>query len=158
MKTSLKPGDPAPDFTAIAVGGIYGVGAPVKLCDFAGQTVVLYFYPKDDTPGCTRQACALRDAWNQFSQRAVVLGISPDSPQRHQKFIGKHDLPFPLVSDETKEICTAYGVWVEKIRDGKKVMGVERSTFIVGANGLLRAIFRKVNPEEHVELVLSALE
>ncbi len=158
MKTSLKPGDTAPDFTSTAVGGIYGVGAPVRLRDFAGQTVVLYFYPKDDTPGCTRQACGLRDAWNQFSERAVVLGVSPDSPQRHEKFIGKHDLPFPLISDESKEICNAYGVWVEKIRYGKKGMGVERSTFIIGADGTLRAVFRKVKPEEHVELLLSALE
>jgi thioredoxin-dependent peroxiredoxin len=158
MKTSLKPGTPAPDFTAQAVGGIYGTGAPVSLHDFAGETVILYFYPKDDTPGCTRQACGLRDAWDEFSERAVVLGISPDPTSRHEKFIAKYDLPFPLVSDETKEICAAYGVWVEKIRFGRKGMGVERSTFIIGADGKLRSIFRKVKPEEHVELLLAALE
>jgi peroxiredoxin Q/BCP len=160
MKTvsALKPGDAAPSFTATAVGGVYGLGAPVSLADFAGQTVILYFYPKDDTPGCTRQACGLRDAWNRFSQRAVVLGVSPDSPERHQKFIGKYELPFPLVSDESKWICQAYGVWVEKNNYGKKSMGVERSTFVIAADGKLRAIFRKVKPDEHVKQVLAALE
>jgi thioredoxin-dependent peroxiredoxin len=156
--STLQPGDSAPGFTATAVGGIYGVGAPISLKDFAGQTVILYFYPKDDTPGCTRQACGLRDGWNEFSERAVVLGISPDAVAKHEKFISKYDLPFPLVSDESKEICNAYGVWVEKINYGKKYMGVERSTFIVGADGKLKAIFRKVKPEEHVEKLLSALE
>lgn len=155
---SLQPGDVAPTFTATAVGGVYGLGAPVSLRDFAGQTVVLYFYPKDDTPGCTRQACGLRDAWHQFSERAVVLGISPDAPERHQKFISKYELPFPLVSDETKSICQAYGVWVEKTNYGKKYMGVERSTFVIAADGKLRAVFRKIKPEEHVEKVLAALE
>lgn len=150
MKTSLKPGDPAPGFTATAVGGIYGLGAPVSLHDFAGQPVVLYFYPRDDTPGCTRQACGLRDGWSQVSQRAVVLGVSPDSVPRHQGFIAKYNLPFPLVSDESKAICGAYGV--------TKPLGVERSTFIVGADGKLRNIFRKVKPVEHLELVLAALE
>ncbi len=156
--STLQPGDPAPGFTATAVGGIYGVGAPVSLKDFAGQTVILYFYPKDDTPGCTRQACGLRDGWHLFSERAVVLGISPDSVERHEKFIAKYELPFPLVSDESKEISLAYGVWVEKTNYGKKYMGVERSTFIIGADGTLKAIFRKVKPEEHVEKLLSALE
>ncbi|XHR28597.1 MAG: thioredoxin-dependent thiol peroxidase [Chthoniobacteraceae bacterium] len=156
--STLQPGNPAPGFTATAVGGIYGLGAPVSLKDFAGQTVILYFYPKDDTPGCTLQACGLRDGWNQFSERAVVLGISPDPVEQHEKFIAKYELPFPLVSDESKEICQAYGVWVEKINYGKKYMGVERSTFIIGADGTLKAIFRKVKPEEHVEKLLSALE
>ena len=126
--------------------------------DFAGQTVVLYFYPKDDTPGCTRQACGLRDAWNQLSQRAVVLGISPDSPERHQKFIGKYTLPFPLISDESKAIAQAYGVWIEKNRYGKKSMGVERSTFVIAADGTVRALFRKVNPDQHAEQILTVLE
>jgi len=128
------------------------------LGDFAGQTVVLYFYPKDDTPGCTRQACGLRDAWNQLSQRAVVLGISPDSPERHQKFIGKYTLPFPLISDESKAIAQAYGVWIEKNRYGKKSMGVERSTFVIAADGTVRALFRKVNPDQHAEQILTVLE
>jgi len=158
MSGLLNVGDLAPQFTATAVGGRYGLGAPVSLGDFAGQTVVLYFYPRDDTPGCTRQACGLRDAWNQFSQRAVVLGVSPDSPERHQKFIGKYELPFPLISDETKAICQSYGVWVEKVSYGKKSMGVERSTFVIGADGTLRAIFRKVKPDEHAEQILAVLE
>ena len=154
----IQLGDPAPPFTAEAVGGRYGLGAPVSLGDFKGETVVLYFYPKDDTPGCTRQACGLRDAWNQFSQRAVVLGVSPDSIERHRKFIGKYELPFPLVSDESKAIAQAYGVWVEKNRYGKKSMGVERSTFVIAPDGTLRAIFRKVKPDEHVEQVLAVLD
>jgi thioredoxin-dependent peroxiredoxin len=158
MATALKPGDRAPQFTATAVGGRYGVGAPVSLGDFAGQTVVLYFYPKDDTPGCTRQACGMRDAWNQLSQRAVVFGVSPDSAERHQRFIGKYELPFPLISDESKAIAQAYGVWVEKERDGEKRMGVERSTCIIAADGTVYALFRKVNPDEHAEQILTILE
>lgn len=156
--STLQPGDAAPAFTATAVGGIYGLGAPVSLADFKGQTVILYFYPKDDTPGCTAQACGLRDAWNQFSERAVVFGVSPDSPASHQKFIGKYELPFPLISDATKEICQAYGVWVQKMNYGKSYMGVERSTFVISADGKLKAAFRKVKPDEHVEKVLAALE
>ena len=158
MSVVLKPGDPAPLFTATAVGGSYGVGAPVSLRDFAGQTVVLYFYPKDDTPGCTRQACGMRDAWNELSERAVVLGISPDPAERHQKFISKYSLPFPLICDETRSIAEAYGVWVEKILYGKKGFGIERSTFVIGADGKLRTIFRKVKPDAHAEQVLEALE
>lgn len=158
MSIPLKEGDAAPLFTATAVGGRYGMGAPVSLQDFAGETVVLYFYPRDDTPGCTRQACGLRDAWDAFSERAVVLGVSPDAAARHQKFIAKYELPFPLVCDESKAIAQAYGVWVEKIRYGKKAMGIERSTFVIGADGKLRAIFRKVKPEEHAEQVLAVLE
>jgi len=158
MERVLKLGAPAPQFTATAVGGCYGLGAPISLREFAGQLVVLYFYPRDDTPGCTRQACGLRDAWNQFSQRAVVLGVSPDSAQRHRKFIDKYQLPFPLVSDESKAICQAYGVWVEKTRYGKKAMGVERTTFVLAADGTLRALFRKVKPETHAEQILAVLE
>ena len=154
----IQLGDLAPQFTAQAIGGRYGLGAPVSLADFKGETVVLYFYPRDDTPGCTRQACGLRDAWNQFSQRAVVLGVSPDSLDRHRKFIGKYELPFPLVSDESKAIAQAYGVWVEKISYGKKSMGIERSTFVIAPDGTLRAIFRKVKPDEHVEQVLAVLD
>lgn len=151
-------GRPAPKFTATAVGGAYGLGAPVSLNDFAGQTVVLYFYPKDDTPGCTRQACGMRDAWNQFSQKAVVLGVSPDSAERHRKFIGKYELPFPLISDESKEIAQAYGVWVEKNSYGKKTMGVERSTFVIAADGTVRELFRKVKPDDHADQILAVLE
>lgn len=158
MDSALNLGDSAPPFTATAVGGSYGLGAPVSLRDFAGQTVVLYFFPKDDTPGCTRQACGMRDAWNQFSQRAVVLGVSPDSVERHRKFIEKYELPFPLISDESKEIAQAYGVWVEKNSYGKKTMGVERSTFVLSADGTVRALFRKVKPDDHADQILAVLE
>ena len=158
MATVLTPGTPAPSFTATAVGGRFGLGAPVSLRDFAGQTVVLYFYPRDDTPGCTRQACGLRDAWNRLSERAVVLGVSPDLPERHQKFIHKYELPFPLISDASKTIAQAYGVWVEKVRYGKKAMGIERSTFVIAPDGTFRAIFRKVKPDEHAEQILTVLE
>jgi len=155
--SALNIGETAPGFRSTAVGGKYGLGAPVELSDFLGETVVLYFYPKDDTPGCTAQACGIRDSWQLLSQQAVVLGVSPDSPEKHRKFIDKHQLPFPLVSDESKAIAEAYEVWVEKSMYGKKYMGVERSTFIIGADGRLRAIFRKVQPAEHVQKVLAAI-
>src|SRR5256712_3174691 len=112
MKTELQPGDPAPQFAATAVGGKYGAGAQVSLRDFKGRTVVLYFYPKDNTPGCTTQACGLRDAWPRFDGKAAIFGVSIDAPKSHAKFIEKYALPFPLLSDETKQIVEAYGVWV----------------------------------------------
>ena len=114
MAFELKTGDTAPDFHATAVGGKYGEGKEVSLGDFKGKTVVLYFYPKDDTPGCTAQACALRDGWGQFSAKAELFGVSVDSAKSHQKFIDKHSLPFPLLSDESHHLVEAYGVWVEK--------------------------------------------
>ena len=157
MSHTLNVGDPAPTFSSTAVGGDYGVGAPIALGDFAGQTVVLYFYPKDDTPGCTKQACGIRDTWEAFSQKAVVFGISPDNARSHGKFIQKFSLPFPLISDESKTIAESYGVWVEKSMYGKKYMGVERSTFVIGPDGKLKAVFRKVKPEEHAEQVLEVL-
>lgn len=157
MSTSLSIGQAAPTFATTAVGGEYGLGAPLTLSDLTGQTVILYFYPKDDTPGCTTQACGLRDGWQEISQRATVFGVSPDSPKSHQKFIDKHSLPFPLISDESKEIAQAYEVWVEKSMYGKKYMGVERSTFVINADGTLKAIFRKVAPSEHLDKILSVL-
>jgi len=157
MSKELQPGDKAPTFTATAVGGVYGWGETVKLADFKGQTVVLYFYPKDDTPGCTKQACALRDAWKEFTDRAVVFGVSIDSAKSHVKFVTKYSLPFPLISDEDRKIVAAYGVWVEKSMYGRKYMGTERSTFIVGPEGKIKAVFRKVKPEEHTDLILAAL-
>jgi peroxiredoxin Q/BCP len=121
MKKELLPGDPAPDFTLTAVGGPFGVGQRVGLSSLRGHTVVLYFYPKDDTPGCTVQACELRDHHSAFlSKGALVFGVSVDSPKSHSKFIAKHELPFPLLSDEKREVVEAYGVWVEKIMYGKK--------------------------------------
>jgi len=153
----LKPGSKAPAFTALALGGEYGDGQTVSLKDFAGRTVVLYFYPKDDTPGCTIQACALRDAWSQFAEKAVVFGVSIDPAKSHAKFIKKHALPFPLLVDEKQELVQAYGVWVEKSMYGKTYMGTERSTFVIGPDGMLKAVLRKVKPAEHVEQVLAAL-
>jgi peroxiredoxin Q/BCP len=158
MESELKVGDAAPSFSLTAVGGRFGLGGPVSLSDFTGQTVILYFYPKDDTPGCTTQACGLRDTWRVVSQKAAVFGVSPDSPESHRKFIDKFELPFPLISDEEKELAQAYGVWVEKSMYGKKYMGVERSTFIINAEGRIQAIFRKVKPAEHVEVLLRSLE
>jgi len=157
MDKALHVGDQAPSFTSTAVGGSYGLGAPVSLEDFKGQTVVLYFYPKDNTPGCTRQACGLRDAWHLLSEKAVVFGISPDGAKNHQKFIDNFGLPFPLICDESKEIVLTYGVWVEKNMVGKRTIGVERSTFVISSDGKLRAIFRVVKPDEHVEKVLEML-
>ena len=157
MAAELKVGDPAPDFRAQAVGGKYGDGNEVSLGDFRGRNVVLYFYPKDDTPGCTAQACGLRDSWNEFEGRGEIFGVSVDSAASHQKFIGKYQLPFPLLSDTDHKIVEAYGVWVEKSMYGKKYMGAERSTFVIGGDGRIAAIYRKVKPEGHVDLLKEAL-
>jgi peroxiredoxin Q/BCP len=157
MALELKVGDPAPEFTATAIGGKYGSGREVSLKELRGKPVVLYFYPKDDTPGCTVQACGLRDAWSKLEDRGELFGVSVDSTQSHEKFIGKYQLPFPLLSDTEHQIVEGYGVWVEKSMYGKKYMGAERSTFVIDAEGRLSAIFRKVKPEEHVDLLLNAL-
>ena len=153
----LKAGDNAPSFRAVAVGGEYGEGKEVALADFRGAPVVLYFYPKDDTPGCTAQACGLRDAWSDLPSGAKIFGVSVDSPASHEKFIQKYRLPFPLLSDPGREIVKAYGVWVEKSMYGKKYMGAERSTFVIDGAGTIAAIFRKVKPEEHAAMVQEAL-
>jgi peroxiredoxin Q/BCP len=155
--SSLDVGALAPDFTAVAVGGEYGEGASVRLSQFRGRRVVLYFYPRDLTPGCTQQACALRDHWAEVSPRAVVFGVSTDGPASHRKFIEKEGLPFPLLSDESGELVRAYGVWVEKKMYGRTSMGTERSTFVIGADGKLEAVFRKVSPKTHLEQVLGAI-
>lgn len=151
------PGDPAPAFESVAVGGPYGNGTTVRLSDFAGQNVVLYFYPKDDTPGCTTQACALRDSWARLEEKATIFGVSIDPTKSHQKFITKYTLPFPLLSDETHALVEAYQVWVEKSMYGKTYMGTERSTFLIGPDGNLRSVFRKVKPSDHLDLLLEAL-
>jgi peroxiredoxin Q/BCP len=156
MPNELKPGDKAPAFTGLAVGGSYD-GQRVSLAKLRGKTVVLYFYPKDDTPGCTAQACGVRDAWPELSKKAEVFGVSPDSAARHTKFIKNHALPFPLLVDEDHALAEAFGVWVEKSLYGRKYMGVERSTFVIGPDGKLRAVFRKVKPIEHVALLLEVL-
>ena len=154
----LQTGDQAPSFKAVAIGGDYGAGREVELAEFRGKPVALYFYPKDDTPGCTVQACGLRDSWADFRGRAHVFGVSVDSAASHTRFIEKFQLPFPLLSDPDKRLVNAYGVWVEKSMYGKKFMGAERSTFVIDAAGRIAAIFRKVKPEAHVGLLDGALK
>ncbi len=150
---SLSIGDQAPLFTLPNHDG-----QPVELAALAGRRVVLYFYPKDDTPGCTTQACGIRDGWEQLATYGIALyGISPDSPEQHTKFRAKFDLPFPLLADDDHAVAEAYGVWVEKSMYGKKYMGVERSSFLIGADGRLEAIWHKVKPAEHLELLVGAL-
>ena len=159
MSTPLKIGDKAPAFTTTAVGGSYGSGIPISLNDLKGKSVVLYFYPKDDTPGCTTQACGIRDSWKEIkSTGAALFGVSIDPVKAHEKFINKFELPFPLLSDTDKSIVEAYGVWVEKSMYGKKYMGTERTTFVIDGNGKIAAIFPKVKPAEHAELVLKVLK
>jgi len=151
--SELAVGSKAPPFSAPDQSG-----KTVSLADFKGKTVILYFYPKDDTPGCTVEACSFRDEHSVFLKKgAVVLGVSPDSPKKHAKFIEKFSLPFPLLADEDHAICEAYGTWVEKSMYGKKYMGVERSTFVIDPQGKLRAIYRKVKPAEHIAEVLADL-
>jgi peroxiredoxin Q/BCP len=140
----------APAFTAPVTGGSYKPGSTISLKDLLGKPVVLYFYPKDDTPGCTKQACALRDSWAAIKKKAQVFGISPDSLKSHDKFITKHELPFPLIADEDHAIAEAYGVWVEKSMYGRQYMGIERSSFVIGAEGKIAAILEKVKPDEHL--------
>lgn len=148
---------PAPDFTAPVIGGDHAAGDTITLSALKGKPVVIYFYPKDDTPGCTKQACGLRDGWKKIAKEAHVFGVSTDSIKSHAKFIQKHELPFPLIADEDKTIVNAYGVWVEKSMYGKTYMGTERSTFIIGKDGRIAAILEKVKPEEHLDAVLAAL-
>ncbi|MBE2284327.1 MAG: peroxiredoxin [Prosthecobacter sp.] len=148
---------PAPDFTAPVVGGDFHPGDTITLSKLTGKPVVLYFYPKDDTPGCTKQACGLRDGWTKIAKKAHVFGISTDSVKSHSKFIQKHELPFPLIADEDKAIVNAYGVWVEKSMYGKTYLGTERSTFIIGKDGRVAAILEKVKPEGHLDAVLALL-
>jgi peroxiredoxin Q/BCP len=157
MSEELKVGDPAPAFRAQAIGGKYGSGREVSLEELRGSRVVLYFYPKDDTPGCTVQACAMRDSWTDLEGRGEIFGVSVDPAKSHEKFISKYQLPFPLLSDVDHAIVEAYGVWVEKSMYGKKYMGAERSTFVIDAAARISAIFRKVKPEEHVDLLRKAL-
>jgi thioredoxin-dependent peroxiredoxin len=151
---SVEVGDKAPDFTLPADGG-----GRVSLKELKGKTVVLYFYPRDDTPGCTAEACAFRDSLPDFSKvKATVVGISRDSVASHDKFKKKFKLPFPLVSDEAGKVTEAYGAWVEKSMYGKKYMGIERATFLIDAKGTVRKIWRKVKVDGHAEDVLKAAE
>lgn len=157
MTTELKIGDSAPHFKATAVGGIYGGGQEVKLADFAGSKLILYFYPKDDTPGCTAQACEIRDSWRELQSKAEIFGVSIDNAESHRKFIKKHGLPFPLLSDPNREIVKAYQVWVEKSMFGKKYMGTERTSYLIGPDQKIKAILKKVKSPGHVERLLQAL-
>jgi thioredoxin-dependent peroxiredoxin len=150
----LKVGQKAPDFTVLN-----DEGEKVKLSDYKGKKVVLYFYPKDDTPGCTKEACAFRDGISQIKARgAIVLGVSVDSVESHKKFKDKFDLNFPLLADPDKKMVEAYGTWKEKSMYGKKYMGIERTTFIIDEHGKISHIFPKVKVDEHYEEVLDALK
>ena len=150
---ALSVGDPAPAFDLAD-----DAGGRVALADLAGRRVVLYFYPKDDTPGCTTQACGLRDGWERLDGfDGVVYGISPDPPDSHATFRAKFSLPFGLLADEGHAVAEAYGVWVEKSMYGKKYMGVERTTFVIGPDGRIEAVLPKVKPAEHLDLLLGAI-
>ena len=149
----MKVGQKAPEFTVVDDSG-----KTVKLSDFKGKKVVLYFYPKDDTPGCTKEACSFRDGISEIrKQGAVVLGVSADSAASHQKFRKKFDLNFPLLADTEKKIIEDYDVWKEKSLYGRKYMGIERTTYIIGKDGKISHIFPKVKVSEHYDEVLAAL-
>lgn len=149
----LREGDPAPDFSAPANNG-----AQVSLADFRGKNVILYFYPKDDTPGCTKEACAFRDQFAAFKQKgAVILGVSVDPVKAHDKFVEKFKLPFTLIADVDKKIVTAYGVWGQKTFMGRKYLGTHRVTFLIGPDGRIKKIWPLVKPEAHAAEVLAAL-
>ena len=146
-------GKPAPDFTLTSDSG-----EPVTLSSFRGRPVILYFYPKDDTPGCTAQACGIRDAYGEFEQAgAVVLGVSPDSESSHVKFKEKYGLPFTLLADADHAVAELYGVWGEKTFAGKTYLGVNRSTFVIGADGNVAKVMHDVKPASHADDVLAAL-
>jgi len=149
----LEEGQPAPDISLVS-----DTGATVSLSGLRGKPVVLYFYPKDDTPGCTRQACGVRDNWESFEKAgAAVYGVSPDGEGSHVKFKEKYSLPFTLLSDPEREAAKAFGVWVEKTNYGKTTMGIERSAFVIDSDGNIAKVLRKVNPDEHADKVLAAL-
>ena len=149
----MKVGQKAPEFTVVDDSG-----KAVKLSDFKGKKVVLYFYPKDDTPGCTKEACSFRDGISEIRKKgAVVLGVSADSAESHQKFKKKFDLNFSLLADTEKKIIEDYDVWKEKSLYGRKYMGIERTTYIIGKDGKISHIFPKVKVSEHYDEVLAAL-
>lgn len=154
IELKLKEGDPAPNFTAIT-----NDGRQLSLSEFHGKPVVLYFYPRDDTPGCTKEACAFRDEFAAFKNKgAVVLGISTDSPKSHARFVEKYKLPFTLLADEDKKIVEAYGVWGQKSFLGRKYMGTYRVTFLIGVDGRIKKVWPTVKPALHPEEVLAALQ
>lgn len=151
---TVDVGQKAPDFTMPTNGG-----GTVSLAGLKGKKVVLFFYPKDDTPGCTKEACSFRDALPDFSGvDAVVIGVSKDSAASHDKFAKKYDLNFTLASDEKTDVAERYGMWVEKSMYGKKYMGMERSSVLIDGEGVIRAVWRKVKPETHAAEVLAAVK
>ncbi len=152
--SELKPGDKAPDFTLPADGD-----RQVSLRELQGKSVVLYFYPKDDTPGCTKEAIGFSEAIDEFDAAgAVVIGVSKDTVAKHDKFRDKHDLKVMLASDESGEVVEAYGAWVEKNMYGRTYMGIERCTYLIGPDGVIREVWRKVRVKGHVEAVLEAVK
>ncbi len=147
-------GQAAPDFTLHDQSG-----TPIRLSGCLGSPIVLYFYPKDDTPGCTKEACAFRDAFAEYQKRgARILGVSPDEPKSHAKFVEKYALPFTLLADPDHQVCETYGVWKEKNMYGRKSMGVERTTLVIDGEGVIRAVFPRVKVDGHSEAVLEALD
>ena len=149
----VAEGSPAPDFELAS-----DTGDRIRLSSLRGRPVVLYFYPKDDTPGCAKQACGIRDAWDAYEETgAVVLGVSPDGETSHAEFRSKYSLPFTLLADPDHDVAEAYGVWVELNTAGNTFMGNERTTFVIGADGVVTKIMRKVDPELHTADVLAAL-
>lgn len=150
---SLNVGDKAPDFKLPS-----GTGESVSLKDYKGKKVILYFYPKDDTPGCTKEACSFRDNISILQRKgAVVIGVSPDSVESHKKFAEKFHLPFTLVSDEAKDVIKKYGVWKQKSMYGRTYMGIERTTFVIDEKGIISRIFPKVKVDGHTEEILALL-
>ena len=148
---SLKVGDKAPEFSSFNQNG-----EKISLKDFSGKNIILYFYPRDNTPGCTTQACNLRDNYKQIQDSGfIILGVSSDSVKSHDKFIKKHDLPFDLIADEDKSIHKLYGTWIEKKMYGKVYMGTARWTFIIDENGLIKEIIEKVKTKEHTQQIIS---
>jgi len=151
---TLNPGDVAPDFSLPD-----GEGNVVKLADFRGKRVILYFYPRDNTPGCTKEACGFRDAYPQYQdQNVVILGVSTDDAKSHTKFATKHSLPFPLLTDEGGQVAAQYDSYGLKKFMGKEYMGISRTTFIIGPDGTIEKIYKKVKPEPHAEQILTDLE
>ena len=154
QKIHLKEGAQAPNFTLPA-----HTGEKISPKQFRGKKIVLYFYPKDNTPGCTKEACSFRDEHENIAeQRAVILGVSPDSKELHEKFVKHFNLPFKLLMDEEKEVCKKYGVWVEKSMYGKKYWGVARTTFIIDETGVIEKIYTDVKPDIHAQEVLQYLK
>jgi peroxiredoxin Q/BCP len=154
LKLKLNEGDKAPEFSVNTNGG-----GKISLADYKGRNVILYFYPRDDTPGCTKEACAFRDHFADFKKAgAIVLGVSTDPVKSHDKFVEKYKLPFTLLADEDKKIVADYGVWGEKSFMGRKYMGTHRVTFLIGPEGRIKKIWPAVKPEEHAAEVLAALK